>query len=285
MSDSAKQAQSRRKSYNAQDLFEAVVDTVVGIQTEDGSGSGVILDSNGIIATNYHVIDDCVDVLIYLKDDRQIHGQVVRSYRDVDLAFVKIQLEKSFSLISSLVSTVKNLGSLCNRPLKVGETVFAIGHPLGLNFTLTQGIVSSVERVIDGAKYIQIDASINPGNSGGPLYSTYGELLGINTMGLSGTQGLNFAIPASVIAEKYKEFIGERSKGLLSYCHICGHTSGNNKYCDFCGSLIKVQKTDLSCQKKQSKQKVEYSTKTCESCGAIVSKQEKYCSACGSSLE
>lgn len=283
MSDLDRIASSQKRAFAAQDVFEIVADTVVGIQTQDGSGSGVIIDSNGIVATNYHVVGDCFDVIIRLKDKTQLIGQVVRSYRDVDLAFVRIALENSPSFLSSTLSSTRNRGLLCNRPLKVGETVFAIGHPLGLEFTLTQGIVSSTERTINGAKYVQIDASINPGNSGGALYSTYAELLGINTMGLAGAQGLNFAIPANVISEKYKEFLGEHSRGLINYCNTCGHNSGSDKYCEFCGASIQPRSDAVT--PPQSKQQDQGTMQTCSSCGAIATAQEKYCSACGATLK
>jgi serine protease Do len=285
MSDSAKTNQLRKKPYTAQDLFEIVVDTVVGIQTEDGSGSGVIIDSNGVIATNHHVVGDCFDVIVRLKDNTQLNGQVVRSYKDVDLAFVKIKLDKSPSFFSSLISSMKAKVLLCNRPLKVGEAVFAIGHPLGLEFTLTQGIVSSAERSINGAKYVQIDASINPGNSGGALYSIYAELLGINTMVLSGAQGLNFAIPASIISERYKEFLSEQSRGLINYCNTCGHSSGSEKYCGFCGSSLQSRKSTSAVIQPQPKQQEQGTAQVCSSCGLIATKKEKYCPACGSNVE
>ena len=90
-----------RKSYRAQELFEIVVDTVVGIQTSDGFGSGVIIDSNGIIATNYHVITDSQNVTVSFNNNTQMNGLVVRSYRDVDLAFVRVKFERVTSFASS----------------------------------------------------------------------------------------------------------------------------------------------------------------------------------------
>jgi serine protease Do len=276
--------QSRKKPYEPQDLFEIVADTVVKIQTEDGSGSGVIIDPQGVITTNHHVIGDCSHVVVRLKDGTQLNGEVWRSYRDADLAFIKVSLKKSSSFIFSLTST-QSTGLSCNRSPKVGETIFAVGHPLGLEHTLTRGIVSSAERDIQGAKYIQIDASINPGNSGGALYSAYAELLGINTMGFTDFQGLNFAIPATIIWQKYKELLDERNEGFVNYCNVCGNTSKDDKYCTSCGASIQKPEVQASYKNVEAKLTANELTQVCASCGTPAAEGQKYCNVCGSQIQ
>jgi serine protease Do len=192
---------------------------------------------------------------------------------------------------SSLVFSGKNFNPCCQRKLKVGEAVFAIGHPMGLDYTLTQGIVSSIERTIGDAKFVQIDVSINPGNSGGALYTAYGELAGINTMGYANSEHLNFAIPIDEVISRYSTWLEEKAKGLTHYCSICGFSSKNEKYCENCGASLDRDSSeeddflsqsdleeDLKMNMKSEKQVI------CKACGASASASLKYCSNCGSTL-
>lgn len=160
-----------------------------------GSGSGFIVNSNGQIITNAHVVDGATKVSVVLKDGRQFEGKVIGTDPVTDVAVVKIEANN--------LPTVK-VGN--SEALQPGELAIAIGNPLGLDNTVTVGIVSATGR--SGSQvgipdkrvsFIQTDAAINPGNSGGPLLNQNGEVIGMNTAIIQGAQGLGFAIPINQV--------------------------------------------------------------------------------------
>jgi S1-C subfamily serine protease len=167
-------------------------DFFYGAVPQEGQGSGFIIDKEGHILTNYHVIAEARQIKVTLHNRKTYTAQIVGTDPSHDLAIVKITAPDLSSAI---------LGD--SRNLQVGQKVYAIGNPFGLSGTLTTGIVSSIRpvqepdgMVIDEA--IQTDAAINPGNSGGPLMNWRGEVIGINTMILSSvgqSAGIGFAIP------------------------------------------------------------------------------------------
>jgi serine protease DegS len=172
-------------------------------RTERSLGSGVIVDSEGHIATNNHVIENADQVLVQLADRRVAVARVVGRDPDSDLALLKINLDHL---------PVMTFGH--SDQLQVGDVVLAIGNPLGLSQTVTHGIVSATGRGQLGLatfeNFIQTDAAINPGNSGGALINTRGELVGINTAivaNASGVEGIGFAIPVNMVRGVIHELI------------------------------------------------------------------------------
>ncbi|HZU43928.1 MAG TPA: trypsin-like peptidase domain-containing protein [Terriglobales bacterium] len=167
-------------------------DFFYGLVPQEGQGSGFIIDKEGHILTNYHVIAEARQVEVTLHNRRKYKAQVIGTDRSHDLAVIKI---------SAPDLTPATLGD--SKSLVVGQKVYAIGNPFGLAGTLTQGIVSSIRSVSepDGTKIdeaIQTDAAINPGNSGGPLLNYHGEVIGINSIIASSvgqSAGIGFAIP------------------------------------------------------------------------------------------
>jgi S1-C subfamily serine protease len=162
---------------------------------ESSRGSGVILDTTGHIATNFHVIKGMQEIVVQLIDGRSAPAKLVGTDPDTDLAILRIDLKNL---------PVMPLGR--SDQLRVGDVVLAIGNSLGLGQTVTQGIVSATGRSqLDLAvleNFIQTDAAINPGNSGGALVNAGGELVGINTAILSheqGIEGIGFAIPVNLV--------------------------------------------------------------------------------------
>lgn len=162
---------------------------------QSGLGSGVIVDKDGYILTNNHVVSNASDIKVKLSDKREFKGKVIGSDPKTDIAVIKIDA-KDLPVIK--------IGD--SDKLKVGETVIAIGNPYGLNQTVTSGIVSATGRanvgIADYEDFIQTDAAINPGNSGGALVNVRGELVGINTAIFStsgGYQGIGFAIPSNMV--------------------------------------------------------------------------------------
>ena len=155
---------------------------------QPSQGSGFIIDKDGYIVTNNHVVEGADKIIVVLKDDREYPAEIVGRDPVTDIAVIKVKAQESLPTVP--------LGN--SAELKVGEWVAAIGSPFGLEHTVTAGIVSAKGRVIGSGPYddfIQTDASINPGNSGGPLINMRGEVVGINTMIIAGGQGIGFAIP------------------------------------------------------------------------------------------
>ena len=167
-------------------------DFFYGLVPQEGQGSGFVIDKEGHILTNYHVVADARQVEVTLHNRKKFKATVVGTDPPHDLAVIQI---KASDLVPAVLGDSRNL--------QVGQKVYAIGNPFGLSGTMTRGIVSSIRPVrepngamIDEA--IQTDAAINPGNSGGPLMNWHGEVIGINTMILSSVgqnAGIGFAIP------------------------------------------------------------------------------------------
>ncbi|MEO0434291.1 MAG: HhoA/HhoB/HtrA family serine endopeptidase [Cyanobacteria bacterium J06656_5] len=164
-------------------------------RTERGLGSGFIISDDGRIITNAHVVDGADTVTVTLKDGRILDGQVLGSDPVTDIAVIKVN-ERNLPTVA--------LGN--SDQLQPGEWSIAIGNPLGLDNTVTVGIVSAVGRSSNQVgvpdkrvEFIQTDTAINPGNSGGPLLNQQGEVIGVNTAIINGAQGLGFAIPINMV--------------------------------------------------------------------------------------
>lgn len=168
-----------------------------GPQRQTGVGSGFIIDSNGTILTNYHVVGDAEKISVTLSDGSRHDAKVIGKDQKTDIAVIKIDAGRDLPAVT--------LGD--SDRLEVGEWVVAIGNPFGLDHTVTSGIVSAKGRQIGAGPYdnfIQTDASINPGNSGGPLLNLRGEVVGINTAIFSqsgGNIGIGFAIPTNSVKD------------------------------------------------------------------------------------
>src|SRR5665648_1154322 len=168
-----------------------------------GTGSGFIINQEGYIITNEHVVHNADNIKVTLSDGREFTGEVIGSDVTSDMAIVKIKAD-NLPLVA--------LGD--SDTLRVGEIVVAIGNPYGLQQTVTMGVVSAKDRSIpvgtDGHVYkdfIQTDAAINPGNSGGPLLNTKGEVVGINTAIIPFAQGIGFAIPINIPKKNIDDLI------------------------------------------------------------------------------
>lgn len=175
------------------DFFRDVFDPRYQRKLETTSlGSGTIIDAQGHVLTNHHVIQRGGKIRVALVDRREFEATIVGIDPDLDLAVLKLHSDKRLPFVPMANST----------ELLIGETVIAIGNPFGLSNTVTTGVISAVHRNIHAANqtffdFIQTDASINPGNSGGPLLNIYGQLIGINTAIYGNAQGIGFAIPAN----------------------------------------------------------------------------------------
>lgn len=194
----------------AKKLSPAVVNIIVTIPNKELSalgfvdpragrtavGSGFIINEAGYLLTNNHVVENATRIRVKLNDNRVFEANVIGTDPLTDVALVKIRAKETFTAIPLADSTT----------IQVGEHVLAIGNPLGLNHTVTSGIVSALGRknLAPGGRelqsdFIQTDASINPGNSGGPLINLKGEVIGINTAVNRAGQGIGFAIPINIV--------------------------------------------------------------------------------------
>src|SRR5579859_4088199 len=164
-------------------------------------GSGFIVDAQGHVVTNAHVVEQADQVRVKLADEREFDAKVKGRDPKLDLALLELVGAQGLPYVS--------LGS--SEALRVGEYVVAIGNPFGLGNTVTTGIVSAKSRAIGAGPYddfIQTDASINPGNSGGPLFNLKGEVVGINTAINPNGRGIGFAIPSDALKEVLGQLIG-----------------------------------------------------------------------------
>ncbi|MGC1306831.1 MAG: HhoA/HhoB/HtrA family serine endopeptidase [Phormidesmis sp.] len=183
-------------------------------RVERGTGSGFILDANGTILTNAHVVEGADEVTVTFKDGRELRGEVIGEDSLTDVAVIKVEAA------NLPTATIGNSDTL--RP---GEWAIAIGNPLGLDNTVTAGIISATGRTSQQIRvpdkkveFIQTDAAINPGNSGGPLLNERGEVVGVNTAIIGGgAQGLGFAIPINQARAIAQELI---AKGRVDHAYL-----------------------------------------------------------------
>ena len=187
-------------------VYAAASPSVASVRTSQGSGTGFLVDSNGTIVTNAHVVGDNKQVQVRFDDKGQYHdAQVLSVDASTDLAAVKVS--------ASDVQGIRPLQLADSDSAQVGDSVVAIGYPLGLDRTATAGIVSGLERRIESPngfsidKVIQTDAAVNPGNSGGPLLNAKGQVIGVNSQiataagGGEGNIGISFSIPSNTVKQ------------------------------------------------------------------------------------
>ncbi len=184
---------------DVRELVNQLGEAVVQVSTPGGLGSGFIVNADGFLITNFHVIEDetQISVEVYHQNNGQLERKTYKNVRIVainkfaDIALLKIEDSDAPKFSRVLLGD--------SEALAVGESVFAIGSPLGLERTVTEGIVSTKTRELQGDLYLQTTAQINPGNSGGPLFNLRGEVVGITNMKITSGEGLGFAIPISAV--------------------------------------------------------------------------------------
>lgn len=178
-------------------IIQDSIKSVVSVLTDKGQGSGAIISKNGEIITNFHVIQSA-KVIKVVDHDNVIHNiEIIGFDIEKDIAVLKILTNETFEYLDFADSD----------DIKIGQSVVALGNPLGLDFTATQGIISARRKASDGNEYIQIDVAINPGNSGGPIIDANGEIVGIANWKISGAEGVGFAIPSNVAKEVVNDII------------------------------------------------------------------------------
>ena len=186
--------QSTRIDIETEDYSKIINDSiksVVTVLTETGQGTGFFVNNNYIV-TNYHVIENSEGIEVIDHKGMDFEAELIGKDIDLDIAIIKID-ESHHPLVLSNSSEIR-----------IGERVIAIGNPLGLSFSVTEGIVSGVQRqgpLSEKPVYIQTDVALNPGNSGGPLINMQGQVIGVNNFKVSGAEGIGFALKSNYIKE------------------------------------------------------------------------------------
>jgi serine protease Do len=219
-----------------QDIIGQFHPAIIQIATQTGTGTGFYLKEFDLIVTNDHVVQGNAEVTIAGKTFEKTISRVWYTDRKHDLAFLEGPAGAELPEI--------RLGNYDN--LKDGDDVLAIGHPYGFNYTVTNGVISKVDRIRDGLKFIQIDAAINPGNSGGPLVNAAGEVIGVNSFRIQGGDNLGFALPVNYLRTALQLYAPHRGT-VSTRCHSCDYlvlpeNIESDKYCPACGSEVKLPK-------------------------------------------
>jgi serine protease Do len=215
-------------------IIEQYQKAIIQIATAGGTGTGFYVKEFDLIVTNAHVVAEDAEVTIAGKAFDKALSRVWYTDRKHDLAF--LQAPTGIELPDVRLGLYEQM--------KDGDAVVAIGHPYGLNYTATQGVISKVDRIREGLKYIQIDAAINPGNSGGPLVNMNGEVIGVNSFIIRGGDNLGFALPVNYLREALAMYLPNRGQASTR-CFSCSFlvTTANidsKKYCPNCGTEAKL---------------------------------------------
>ncbi len=198
-----------RGDQSIRDWVDELGEAVALVQTPTGLGSGFVIHRDGYVVTNDHVIagEHRISITIFEEGANELskvtydNVRIVATSSELDLALLKIETDHAAPFVTVPLAAA-------DEGLREGQTVFAIGSPLGLDRTVSEGIISVANRVINGRLYLQTTTQINPGNSGGPLFNLKGEVVGVNNMKIAavGAEGLGFSISSGTL----KSFIDNR---------------------------------------------------------------------------
>lgn len=220
-------------SLTTQYALDHAMESIIQLSTPYGTGSGFLLD--GLIITNSHVVGGLKEVVVSAKTMPRTIGEVIYDDPAYDLAFIRPPLS----------ITPKEALQCSSSVVEDGNLVIAIGHPYGLNYSTTEGIVSKATRLQGEIEYIQFDAAINPGNSGGPLLNEAGEVVGVNTFIIQNSNNLGFALPHYYLTEAIEAFKTTHHDAIIR-CNSCKNLIREeeiqNDYCPSCGIKLDVAK-------------------------------------------
>jgi serine protease Do len=215
------------------ELIEKYKDVLIQIATPFSIGTGFYLDEYKLIVTNEHVVRNNKEVVIEGKGVKRVLSKVRYLDLKYDIAFIEVPLHHEFGSVKIQEG----------QEYKEGDPVVAIGHPFGLKYTATQGIISNTMHQANDLYYLQHDAALNPGNSGGPLVNKNGKIIGINTFIIQNGQSIGFSLPGYYLKQILEEF-KEGNKELGVRCHSCANIvfepNPEKKYCPFCGASINM---------------------------------------------
>lgn len=215
------------------EIIDYLNKAVLQIATPFTTGTGFYLKDWNIIVTNEHVVRQNKKVVVKGYGFKKGFLDVVFVDKKKDIALIKPPAEHK---MSHLALSPKD-------ELQQGQNVLAVGHPFGLEFTATQGIISNLLRKRNDVNYIQHDAALNPGNSGGPLVNEKGEVIGVNTFVMKEGNSIGFALPMDLLKENLQDYLEiSKTNSLSTRCHSCNNVIGETKemddYCPHCGTEI-----------------------------------------------
>jgi len=223
---------------DTQQLIETFKPNIIQIATQNATGTGFYVNKYKVIVTNNHVVEGAAEVTIQGKLFQKTLTPVLFTDKKHDLAFLQAPKGLNFSeLCIAEYADVRD-----------GDKVTAIGHPYGLNYTSTSGVVSNRDRVMNGLHYIQTDAAINPGNSGGPLMNEEGCVIGVNTMIIRDGDNLGFALASNYLIDALNEYqpmmnqVAVRCSSCMSM--VTSATLDAEKYCPSCGAEVIIPQLD-----------------------------------------
>lgn len=213
------------------EVIEQYKKVIIQIATPYSTGTGFYLKQYNVVVTNHHVVNGNREVIIEGVGIRKQLAKVIYADSKYDIAFLLPPADLALPGVS--------LSS--NGKISVGDRIYAIGHPFGLKFTATQGIVSNTLHKENEVRYIQHDAALNPGNSGGPLVDEKGEIIGVNTFIIQQGDNIGFSLPVEYLKEALIEFSREGGQVAVR-CNSCSNIVFENKlessYCPFCGTKL-----------------------------------------------
>jgi serine protease Do len=216
-------------------IVETYKSAVIQIATPFSTGTGFYLKTPHVIVTNNHVVEGNRDVVIEAVGKPAVVSRVLYSDVKFDLAFLEVPAEYTdFPQID--LSAVEVL---------VADKVTAVGHPYGLKYSFTQGIISNTQRIHNNIGYLQHDAALNPGNSGGPLLNTEGSVVGVNTFIIQNSNTIGLALPSKYLAEALEAFQVGGGNQVGARCESCtnivfDNEIEDNKYCPHCGAKVEL---------------------------------------------
>ncbi len=213
--------------------FDAVRKSIVGVRAGTGEGSGWVALTNGLVVTNVHVVGYSLNVRIRDHEEKEVAARVVHVDTKKDIAFLMAEDPHGLAPLPLADSS----------RLVAGTDVVAIGHPFGLGFTMTRGIVSAPERELKDVLYVQTDAALNPGNSGGPLLDSSGRVVAVNTWIRADGQNLGFAVPVHTFVDDLRRFNvpaeTARQQQPVYRCIECGTPyPADEEQCLQCGAPV-----------------------------------------------
>jgi serine protease Do len=216
------------------DIIEFYKNIIVQIATPYSTGTGFFLKPENLIVTNEHVVRSNREVIIYGNNFEKQLAKVLFTDPKHDLAFLQVP---------EMLNNMPEVKLGREKNIEQGDKVIAIGHPFGMKYSVTQGIVSNTIREKNDILYIYHDAALNPGNSGGPLIDSDGAIVGVNTFIIKSGNSVGFSLPVEYLIKTIKEFKEEGGK-VGTRCFSCSNLVFENgekdKYCPHCGSKIEI---------------------------------------------
>lgn len=216
------------------DIIELYKSIIIQIATPYSTGTGFILKDQNLIITNEHVVRDNREVVIYGSHFEKQMVKILFTDPKHDLAFLQAP---------EMANDLPEVKLDFNKMVKQGDRILAIGHPFGMKYSATQGVVSNTSQEKNGILYIHHDAALNPGNSGGPLVNSNGLIVGVNTFIIKSGDSVGFSLPVECLLKTIKEF-KESGEKIGTRCFSCSNLVFENdkkdEYCPHCGSKIEI---------------------------------------------